>query len=211
LLESARNYPANLGEGKLHGAQENHILYWMGVAHDKLGQRKLAKNCWETAANGMTSPSPAIYYNDQNPETIFYQGLALLKLGRRAVAKERFATLLKFARKHLRDKVIIDYFAVSLPEFMVFDDDLDRRNRINCRYLMALGFFGMGKHAHAFRELTGVLALDPSHLPARLHLQMLGDTKATELIQARATAPSVRQVRRVRPVRQVRRSLQPIP
>ena len=97
LLERARSYPPNLGEGKSHGAQENQLLYWLGVAHDTLGERAAAKRCWKDAATGMKVPSPAVYYNDQNPDTIFYQGLALRKLGRRAAAKQRFEALVKFA------------------------------------------------------------------------------------------------------------------
>jgi tetratricopeptide (TPR) repeat protein len=173
LLERARTYPQNLGEGKLQGAQENQLLYWLGVAHDTMGEREAARRCWEEAATGMKVPSPAIYYNDQNPDTIFYQGLALRKLGRRAAAKQRFETLVKFGRQHLRDHITIDYFAVSLPEFLVFDDDLDRRNQINCRYLMALGFFGLGRRRRAFQELTSVLRLDPAHLPAQMYLHTL--------------------------------------
>jgi len=173
LLERARIYPLNLGEGKLHGAQENQLIYWLGVAHDILGEREAAKRCWIEAASGMKVPSPAVYYNDQNPDTIFYQGLALQKLGRRAAAKQRFETLVKFGRQHLRDRITIDYFAVSLPEFLMFDDDLDRRNQINCRYLMALGFFGRGQRGQALRELTSVLRLDPAHLPAQIQLRTL--------------------------------------
>ena len=173
LLERARTYPPNLGEGKLHGAQENQLLYWLGVAHDTLGERQAAERCWKEAATGMKVPSPAIYYNDQNPETIFYQGLALRQLGRRAAARQRLETLVSFGRQHLHDRITIDYFAVSLPEFMVFDDDLDRRNQINCRYLMALGAFGLGRRRQAFQGLASVLRLDPSHLPARLHSRTL--------------------------------------
>ena len=57
---------------------------------------------------------------------------------------------------------------MSLPEFMVFDDDLDRRNQINCRYLIALGFFGLGQRRRAFGQLAAVQRLDPAHLPAQI-------------------------------------------
>ena len=36
-LEAAQVYPYNLGEGKLHGAQENHIFYYLGQAYRALG------------------------------------------------------------------------------------------------------------------------------------------------------------------------------
>ncbi len=173
LLNRARCYPHNLGEGKLHGAQENQILYWLGCAQRQLGKAEEAARFWREAATGMKVPTPAVYYNDQNPETIFYQGLALAKLGRPSAAKERFETLVRFAKEHCGDEVVIDYFAVSLPEFMVFDDDLNRRNAINCHYLAALGQLGLGRKAQAIRGLTTVLKLDPAHQPARLHLNGL--------------------------------------
>jgi tetratricopeptide (TPR) repeat protein len=171
MLKCARVYPANLGEGKLHGAQENHILYWLGIAHEQLGDPVAASLMWEEASTGLDVPTAALYYNDQNPETIFYQGLALQKLGRIHDAKRRFEILVNFGKEHLHDHIVVDYFAVSLPEFTVFEEDLDQRNEINCRYLMALGQFGLGLHAQATGELKRVLNLDPSHLPARLHLQ----------------------------------------
>lgn len=172
LLERARVYPENLGEGKLHGAQENQVLYWLGVAHAGAGDQASARECWKEASRGMRNPSPAVYYNDQNPETIFYQGQALRELGKSRAAAERFRTLVKFARAHLDDPIEIDYFAVSLPEFMVFDDDLNKRNEINCRYLLGLGLIGLGQQRPGRSELEKVLCLDPAHLAARLHLRM---------------------------------------
>ncbi|RZK33844.1 MAG: tetratricopeptide repeat protein, partial [Pedobacter sp.] len=43
LLTKAQTYPHNLGEGKLYGAAENDIFYWMGIAHEKLGNSLEAK------------------------------------------------------------------------------------------------------------------------------------------------------------------------
>jgi tetratricopeptide (TPR) repeat protein len=173
LLGRARAYPANLGEGKLYGAQENHILYWMGTAHARQDRRDAAETCWKIASVGMRAPAVAMYYNDPNPETIFYQGLALARLGRRPAAKERFQSLVRFGKEQLKKPIGIDYFAVSLPEFVVFDDDLTRRNEIDCRYLMALGYWGLGRQAESLRTFRLVLRLDPSHQPARLHLRTL--------------------------------------
>ena len=173
LLERARVYPANLGEGKLHGAQENRVLYWLGAAQERLGRREAAVTCWKEASTGVKVPTHAIYYNDPSPETIFYQGLALNRLGSRSAAKQRFQSLVRFGSTQLKKPVDIDYFAVSLPEFLVFDDDLKRRNEINCRYLIALGHWGMGKRTEALRSLRTVLRLDPSHQSAALHLRSL--------------------------------------
>jgi tetratricopeptide (TPR) repeat protein len=168
LLERSREYPDSLGEGRLHGTLENETLYWLGVAHDRAGDRRTARACWTEAASGLQAPAPALYYNDQDPATIVYQGFALQALGRRAAARERFAALVRFGTEHLHDPVEIDYFAVSLPEFQVFDDDLERRHEVNCRFLRALGWWGLGRRARALAELSRVLALDPAHQAARL-------------------------------------------
>ena len=68
-------------------------------------------------------------------------------------------------------KSSIDYFAVSLPDFLVFDPDLRQRNHIHCHYMMALGALGMGDHAVAQEHFSEVLRLDPNHLGAAIHSQ----------------------------------------
>jgi hypothetical protein len=150
---------------------ENETLYWLGVAHAQAGHASAARACWRQASRGMEAPAPALYYNDQDPATIAYQGWALEALGRRAAAKERFTTLVRFGTGHLRDRVELDFFAVSVPEFQVFDDDLERRHETNCRFLRALGWWGLGARRRARAELTRVLALDPAHQAARLVLR----------------------------------------
>ena len=42
LLERALVFPHNLGEGKLEGAKDNHIHYWLGLCCRALGQEEEA-------------------------------------------------------------------------------------------------------------------------------------------------------------------------
>ena len=142
-LTQAQVYPENLGEGKLTGAQENEIFYWLGCAYDGLNESTIAAECWEKAATGIDEPSAAIFYNDQQPDTIFFQGLALIKLGRIPEATTRFQTLIDFGMAHLHDEFKLDYFAVSLPDLQIWDDDLTKRNTQNCRNLIELGKLGL--------------------------------------------------------------------
>jgi len=145
LLTRAQSYPENLGEGKLYGAQENAIFYWLGNAFSGMDENGKACQYWEKASSGISEPAPAIFYNDQQPDTIFYQGLALIKLGRVSEAKNRFQTLIDFGNAHLNDEFRLDYFAVSLPDLQIWDDDLVKRNRQNCLNLIALGELGLSK------------------------------------------------------------------
>ena len=172
-LTRARTYPPNLGEGKLAVAQENHILYYLGIAHQGLGEREQARACFEQAAQGLAEPTSAMYYNDQPPDMIFYQGLARQQLGDLAGARAIFAKLVAYGRDHLDDSITMDYFAVSLPDFLVFDEDLNQRNRIHCHYMQALGDLGLGDHTAAAAQFAAVLALDPAHLGATLHRALL--------------------------------------
>jgi hypothetical protein len=104
-----------------------------------------------------------MYYNDAKPDKIFYQGLALLKLHRRDQANGRFFKLLNYGKQHLYDHVTMDYFAVSLPDLLIWEDSLDARNVIHCKYMLALGYFGMGDRDRGERYMKEVEALDNNH------------------------------------------------
>lgn len=173
LLQQATVYPHNLGEGKLAGAQENSIHYYMGCAYEGLGEEQKAGEYFKAASKGLTEPAGMMYYNDQPPETIFYQGLALLKLGDGQGARSRFHKLISYGEKHFYDNVRIEYFAVSLPDLQIFEEDLNRKNKVHCLYMMGLGQLGLGNREQARRRLSEAAALDAAHLGVRLHTELL--------------------------------------
>ena len=170
LLNECLEYPHHLGEGKLYGAQENDFYYLLGVAYDALGQKDKAIACWEEATKGPQEPAAAMYYNDAKPDKIFYQGLALYKLGREGEAHGRFYRLINYGKQHIFEKQVMDYFAVSLPDLLIWEEnredgfsELDQKNLIHCKYMLALGYYGMGDKEHAERYLKEVEALDNNH------------------------------------------------
>jgi len=167
LLERAENYPENLGEGKLPGVAENDIHYFRGLALEGLGRREEARKFFRKATEGNSEPVQAIFYNDPQPDKIFYQGQAWLKLGEPARAEKIFRKLIRFGKAHMNDTVRIDYFAVSLPDLLVFDADLQLRNRIHCLYLQALGYRGLGEESRAKALYDEVLRLDTNHQGGR--------------------------------------------
>ncbi len=171
-LEAAKVFPDNLGEGKLYGSSENDIDYYLGCAYLCLNRLTEAEACFEAAATGIDVPSDMMFYNDQPADRIFYQGLALLKLGRTDAAKSKFNKLYDYGEKHLFDRVRIDYFAVSLPDFLVFDEDLNRKNQVHCRYLMGLGLMGLGKIQAAKEQLQTALEANIHHQGVLVHLTM---------------------------------------
>ncbi len=170
-LRKALVYPENLGEGKLEGTKDNHIYYYLGLALEMQGKMDGAKECYEMAATGTDEPAGMMYYNDQPADMILYQGLAKLKLGKTAEARSRFYRLIDYGEKHLWDEVKIAYFAVSLPEFQIFDEDYTIRNKAHCYYLMGLGNIGLKNETKAIGFLEKALELEPSHMQCRIYLK----------------------------------------
>lgn len=168
-LQAALVYPPNLGEGKLVGARDNHIHFFLGEAHKGLGDHNSAHAHFERAASGSADPTSAMYYNDQPPEMIFYQGLAHFALGAHEQAKQIFERLIRYGQEHLDDTVKMDYFAVSLPDFVVFEGDLNQRNRLHCYYMIALGKLGLSDNEAAEQAFNEVLAEQPDHFGASIH------------------------------------------
>lgn len=179
LFDKALVYPVNLGEGKLTGSQENNIYYYLGCAFEGMMLLEQAMTCFRTASQGLEEPASAMFYNDQPPDMIFYQGMAWLKLQNEKEAKRRFNKLIDYAEKHRFDKVKMDYFAVSLPDFLVFEDDMNLRNQIHCRYMRGLGLIGLHQYEQAREELDEVLRLNLNHQGAWVHRQMCGRGKTS--------------------------------
>jgi tetratricopeptide (TPR) repeat protein len=171
LLEQAQVYPSSLGEGKLHGAQENDIFYWLACAYEGLGNKEKANVCLQKATQGLAEPTAAMFYNDQQPDKIFYQGLAWNALGEKEKAKLIFSKLVDYGKAHLHDEVKIDYFAVSLPDLLIFEDDLTVRNQTHCYYMMGLGYLGLNMK-EARDCLNKALQHDVMHFGAKTHLDL---------------------------------------
>ncbi len=173
MLLRALTFPHNLGEGKLEGAKDNDLRYYLGLAERVLGNEGEARKWLEGAAEGNEEPSSAMYYNDQPADMIFYQGLANRALGREERAAARFHKLISYGEKHYYDRVKIDYFAVSLPDLQLFDDDLSLRSRAHCEYLIALGSYGLRDRERAAKCFEAALDIDPCHQGALMHLRLL--------------------------------------
>ncbi len=167
-LQDAQVYPPNLGEGKLAGTHENHIFYYLGGVYQALGQDAQARQQFSQACIGSLEPVSPLYYNDQPPEMIYYQGQAYQILGQEKMASSIFQKLINYGEEHINDEISMDYFSVSLPDFLVFDEDLSQRNRIHCRYMMALGYLGLGQADQAAEQFHSILESAPHHLGATI-------------------------------------------
>lgn len=169
LLAMNDKWPESLGEGKLASICESRVEYLKGLALQRCGNDAEASACFERASMGLQNPQSAVFYNDEPPDGIYYQGLALLELGQEDSARDRFRQLVEYSEQHYHDNVVTDFFAVSLPEFLVFEDDLRKRHKVHCHYMKALGLLGLGHSVEAQEQFSQVLNLDVNHLGALCH------------------------------------------
>ena len=165
-LKATFIYPDSLGEGKLFGAQENRQNYYLGCLTND-------NSLFEKASTGISEPASVMYYNDQPPETIFYQGMALLKLNKIDEANSRFNKLINYANEHINDEIEIDYFAVSLPDLLVFNEDLNLKNKMHCMFMKALGLYGLGKTKDSKNIFEELINMNPNIFQISTHYDLL--------------------------------------
>jgi tetratricopeptide (TPR) repeat protein len=155
-FEAARKYPQNLGEGKHLLTLERDLDYFSGLAARQLSEAESAHKYWKAAAAALPGPGNHSYF----------QALALRALGNEEAARKVLSELAQFAESKRKEVVKIDYFATSLPNFLLFDDDPEERKRIDCLVLGALADHGLGQPDEAIVELREVTSADPNHLVA---------------------------------------------
>ena len=96
----------------------------------------------------------------------FYRGLSLLALGRESEAYQLFSALYQYGQQLRQLPGKIDYFATSLPNMLVFEDDLTLGNQVEGKFLEGLALLQLRDVAAAKACLREVLELDPSHYEA---------------------------------------------
>jgi len=175
LLEKAQLYPVNLGEGKLPGAQENDIFYWLGCAYDGLKDNEKSTQFWRKATVGLDEPGIALFYNDQQPDKIYYQACAWLKLNQNDKAISIFDKLIAYGENNMNNQVSLDYFAVSLPDLLIFETDLNVSNKIHCLYIAGLGYLGNSESRKASELFDSILLIDRMNFGAKSHVDLLNN------------------------------------
>ncbi len=153
-FEAARHYPENLGEGKHLLTLERDLDYLSGVVAQQLGDQRSAHVFWTAAA----APLPEVGIQS------YFQALALRALRDEKQAAAVLSELAKAADEEMKREPKLDYFATSLPNMLLFNDDLGKRHRVASLLLSALAHHGLGDAAKAVLLLRQVLAEDPNNL-----------------------------------------------
>lgn len=156
----AMDTPENLGEAYHPLQAKADVNYWIGMALKALGRVEEAERCFLDSANetgdfsemALTAHSPLSYF----------RGLSLRELGRAAEARALFADLKAFAEAGLGETAKIDYFATSLPNLLVFEEDLQARRDAGNHLLQALALHGLGETRAARNALDRTLAFTRS-------------------------------------------------
>ncbi len=120
-------------------------------------------------------------------EASYWRALALRRQGDTAAAKQLLEDLRAAAQRQAATEVRIDFFATSLPAFLLFEDDLARRNRAQSRYLEGLAHLGLGSVDLARAAFDEVVGLDPNHGGARWAQSQATGGKEAESLTRRPT------------------------
>ena len=162
---AALEAPENLGEAKHLLANQSDIRLHLGDALAASGDMRAARGHWTIAASfrGDFQEMSVRAFS----EMTYYSALALQRLRRRAAATRLLRGLLNHARKLARAPAKIDYFATSLPTMLLFEEDLDARQRTTALFLEAQARLGLGQRTRARSLLATVLSCDPNHALAR--------------------------------------------
>ncbi len=147
--------------------QEVHLDYLSGMALAQLGRNEAAQSFWRGAAS-----------SDQRVDmSVYFRGLSLRSLGEEPEALATLRELLERAEALARREAGIDPFATSLPNFPIFEDDLQRRQQIEAFLLCGLARLGIGDTDQAKVNLEKVTYLDKRHPWARVELIRLRSSK----------------------------------
>jgi tetratricopeptide (TPR) repeat protein len=164
LFAHALTSPKNLGEAKHLLANQSDIHLWLGEAFAALKDLKTAKCHWTIAASNKGDFQQMSVMNFS--EMTYFTGVALDRLGKKKEAQKLFKDMLVFAKKLEKTLAKIDYFATSLPDMLLFNDDLQARQVTSARFMQAVAEAGLNHKAAALKLLKDVLKRDPAHAAA---------------------------------------------
>ena len=169
-FEAALKPPANLRAEQRGGSSLAEIAYWIGCAHEALGQGDQARQWWSDATavtaptdtrGGGRGPANPLAWSAQR----FYQLRAQQKLGRTENGEAGF-----------RELVAAGTAALS-PSANASETTAPGRGRQSPRtraaaahYVAGLGYAGLGEKEKARTEFVASLAASPDYLGAKLAL-----------------------------------------
>lgn len=68
--------------------------------------------------------------------------------------------------------ILVFFLFTQLAYFLIFKDDLNKKNQAHCHYLIGLARMGMGERAAAAEAFTKAIELEPTHQNAIRYREM---------------------------------------
>ncbi|HET6410580.1 MAG TPA: DUF5107 domain-containing protein [Anaeromyxobacter sp.] len=158
-LEAALHPPESLGEARHPLSSTSEVECLLGDAFALAGDPDAARDHWTRAA-GSRGDFASMREQTFSPNT-YFSALALGRLGRSAEQEGLLRDLAGHAARLGKERATIDYFATSLPDLLLFEDDLDRRKEVEALVLLGQARLGLGDRKGARRSLEEALRLDP--------------------------------------------------
>lgn len=164
LFHSALESPRNLGEAKHPLANQSNVYFWLGEAFQRLGMAIESVQWWEKAI------STAGDFHDMSVQSFspmsLYRCLSFWRLGRPEDADALLRDLQAYAENLEATAPKVNYFATSLPNTLLFRDNLPRRRAMLTGFLKAQIQLGSGAVEEAVNMLRQILKDEPSHTAA---------------------------------------------
>ena len=155
-FQGAMETPESLGEAYHLLQAKADVWYWSGMALRALGREqdalaefdRCAREAGDFTSMAVTAFSPLTWF----------RGQAMKELGRHDEARALFSAMKDHALAALAVPARIDYFATSLPNLLVFDEDMQGRRDSENNLLVALACHGLGDHDAARAAMQAVEA-----------------------------------------------------
>jgi len=138
---AAMDTPESLGEAYHPLQAKADVNYWMGRSSSAMGDVKGAREHFEASA-GEAGDFAGMAVTAHSPLS-YYRGLSLMELGRVDEARQLFQSLKEFGEEQRKRTFQIDYFATSLPNLLVFDEDMQARHESEAQELIDLAEKGL--------------------------------------------------------------------
>jgi tetratricopeptide (TPR) repeat protein len=156
----AMQTPESLGEAYHLLQAKADVNYWIGRTLKASGRLAESKDHFKRSA-GESGDFSEMAVTAHSPLT-YFRGLSLRELGHEYQAKVVFEDLKAYATAKLGETAAIDYFATSLPNLLVFEEDLQARRDAENHLLIALACHGLDDIAGAQSHLAKTLAFTNS-------------------------------------------------
>ena len=163
-FEAAIDIPRTLGEAKHLLANQSDVHYWLGCACAAAKDDAAARRHWALAGEfrGDFQSMRVRAYS----EMTYYSAQALERLERHQEAAAMIKGLSEYAEALLVTPAKIDYFATSLPNMLLFDQDLQKTQQRSAHFMLAQASLALGDGRRARDLLELVLREDPNHAAA---------------------------------------------